>query len=302
MATWKDILAEIHAAGSAYDIVRRKQVRRLSELTGRNVIAYYSGWLQKAAIVPSVKFGIFAVDDGDKNAFMAAIAGMDRRKGLDLVLHTPGGSIAATESIVEYLRSLFGTDIRAIVPQLAMSAGTLIAISCKEVLMGKQSSLGPIDPQIMGMPAHGVLDEFRRASDEVAKDPRKIAVWQPIIARYHPTLIGECEKAVKWSGEVARRWMVSGMFAGEADGDAKSVRIADELGDHSLTLAHDRHISAVQAKEIGVKVSMIEDDQPLQDAVLAVHHAVMQTFAATAAYKLIENQEGVAQIQQLTGG
>ena len=77
---------------------------------------------------------------------MTCIHGMDCSKGLDLVLHTTGGSPAAAEAIVNYLRAKFGNDIRVIVPQLAMSAGTMIACSAKQIIMGKQSSLGPIDP------------------------------------------------------------------------------------------------------------------------------------------------------------
>lgn len=77
---------------------------------------------------------------------MTCIHGMDCSKGLDLVLHTPGDSPAAAEAIVNCLRAKFGNDIRVIVPQLAMSAGTMIACSAKQIIMGKQSSLGPIDP------------------------------------------------------------------------------------------------------------------------------------------------------------
>ena len=77
---------------------------------------------------------------------MTCIHGMDCSKGLDLVLHTPGDSPAAAEAIVNNLRAKFGKDIRVIVPQLAMSAGTMIACSAKQIIMGKQSSLGPIDP------------------------------------------------------------------------------------------------------------------------------------------------------------
>ena len=139
-------------------------------------------------------FGGFEVDDGDKNGFMATIHNMDRSKGLDLLLHTPGGQTAATESLVDYLHAMFGTDIRAIIPQLALSAGTMIACACKEIVMGKHSSLGPIDPQINGLPAHGIRDEFTTAAEQIKKDASRIAVWQPIIARYHPTLVGECEK------------------------------------------------------------------------------------------------------------
>jgi ClpP class serine protease len=100
---------------------------QLSGLTDRNVIAYYSGWLQKGYLEQQGIRG-FEVNDDDKNGFMATIHQLDRSKGLDLLLHTPGGDTAATESLVDYLRSMFGTDIRAIVPQLAMSAGTMIAL------------------------------------------------------------------------------------------------------------------------------------------------------------------------------
>ena len=48
---------------------------------------------------------------------MLTINKLDRTKGLDLILHTPGGDIAATESLVDYLYSMYGKDIRVIVPQ-----------------------------------------------------------------------------------------------------------------------------------------------------------------------------------------
>lgn len=134
-----------------YDIVRRRYLAKLHEITKRNVIIYYSGWLQKQSVA-----GV-EINDEDKNGFMTVVHKLDKRLGLDLVLHTPGGNTAATESLVDYLRSVFGNDIRAIVPQLAMSGGTMIACSSKQIIMGKQSSLGPIDPQTGGIPAHGVI-------------------------------------------------------------------------------------------------------------------------------------------------
>ena len=80
---------------------------------------------------------------------MTVVHKLDKQKGLDLILHTPGGETAATESLVDYLRSIFGTDIRAVIPQIAMSAGTTIACACKEIVMGKHSSLWPIDPMFL---------------------------------------------------------------------------------------------------------------------------------------------------------
>ena len=133
-------------------------------MTHRNAILYYSGWLQKEFLTRQGVMG-FEVNDADKTGFMSAVHGLDRTRGVDLILHTPGGDLAATESIVDYLRSMFGTNIRAIVPQLAMSAGTMIALSCRAVVMGKHSSLGPFDPQMAGgVPAHGVVEEFENSA------------------------------------------------------------------------------------------------------------------------------------------
>jgi hypothetical protein len=291
MPSWHQLLEEIQVRGSIQDIVRREALRKLHKITGRNVIIYYSGWLQKQG-VPGVQ-----VTDADKNGFMTVIHGMDRSKGLDLVLHTPGGETAATESIVDYLHLMFGTDIRAIVPQLAMSAGTMMACACKEIIMGKQSSLGPIDPQFGAIPAHGIVEEFKRAHAEVKADPSKIPIWQPIIAKYHPTLIGECEKAIQWSDEMTRSWLVRGMLAGCADPQGTAAEVVTELSDHAVTKSHARHLSAARCKEIGLNVTMMEENQKLQDAILTLHHACIHTLTTTGAFKVIENQRGVAFIQ-----
>jgi len=192
---------------------------------------------------------------------------------------------------------LFGTDIRAIVPQLAMSAGTMIACACKQIVMGKHSSLGPIDPQLGGVPAHGIIEEFKRAHEEIKKDPSRIPVWQPIIAKYPPTLIGECEKAIKWSEEMTREWLLRGMLNGQEAAEATADAILKELASHALTLSHSRHLSAAKCKALGLEVEYLEADQKLQEAVLSVHHSLIHTLSATSAFKVIENHNGVAYIQ-----
>lgn len=291
MPNWHEILDELRVSGSTFDIIRRNYIRKLHKLTGRNVIVYYSGWLQKPGLKGT------EVNDADKNGFMTVIHKLDRKKGLDLVLHTPGGETAATESLVDYLRSMFGSDIRAIVPQLAMSAGTMISCACKEILMGKQSSLGPIDPQFRGVPAHGVIEEFGRAFQEIKADNLKTAVWQPIIAKYSPTFIGECEKAVEWSNQMVKEWLLSGMLVDDENGEQVADNILEELGNHSLNKSHARHISSEKCIEMGLRVTEFESNHKLQDAILSVHHSFIHTLSATDAFKIIENQNGVAFIQ-----
>ncbi|MDR2610721.1 MAG: serine protease [Clostridiales Family XIII bacterium] len=298
MPNWSEILNEVNGLiasgrGDAIDVVRRKYLKNLSTITGRNTIAYYSGFLNNINIEET------SITDVDKNGFMTVINKLDRNKGLDLLLHTPGGDLAATESLVEYLRSMFGNNIRAIIPQIAMSAGSMIACSCNSIVMGKQSSIGPIDPQMRGIPATGVIEEFERAKTEVAKNPKCIPLWQVIIGKYHPTFIGECEKAIEWSKEIVTKWLISNMLESDDNRETIAANIVNYLSDHSEMKAHARHIGIDDCEKIGLRIEHLETlnkSNDLQDAVLSVHHAYMITFSSSAAIKITENQDGVAML------
>jgi ATP-dependent protease ClpP protease subunit len=291
VGSWNDVNALTTKVGSAHDVVRRQALADLHKATGRNTIAYYSAWLQKDILRDRVG-DHFSLNDSDKSGFMAVIHKMDRSKGLDLLLHTPGGDAAATESLVDYLRSMFA-NIRVIVPQLALSAGTMIACAAHEIMMGKHSSLGPVDPQIGGLPAHGIIEEFNRARQEIMQTPATIPLWQAVVAKYPPSIIGECQKAIEWSSAMVIEWLKTGMFKDDPEKDTKAAAVLAELGDHAITKSHARHISFKRACEIGLNVKALEADQALQDAVLTVHHASIQTMQETPVVKLIENHEGI---------
>lgn len=294
MPSWGAILDSLNSVPNPLDSMRKKYLATMHEYTGRNVIAYYSGFIQKPGLDGC------GIDDNDKNAFMQAVCGLDRSKGLDLILHTPGGQIAAAESLVSYLKALFGKDIRTFVPQIAMSAGTMIALSTKEIVMGKQSNLGPIDPQFGGMSCSGIIEEFNEASKDVTENPRMAAVWGPIISKYHPTFIGDCKKAIDWSDKIVKQWLTENMFSEFEDKAAKAEAVVRTLSSHNATYSHSRHIHAGELKGFGVNVIPLEglNDQKingckdLQDCVLTIHHSYMHTFANSNAIKIIESHSG----------
>lgn len=300
MGNWNDVLLEIQAetakqqaAPSVIDTVRRRHLKALANHTGRNTVAYYSGFLS----TPRLE-GIDIVDD-DKNAFMNCVNGMERSKGLDLLLHTPGGNVAATESLVHYLREIFGRDIRAIIPQIAMSAGTMLACSCQKIVVGKQSNLGPIDPQINGIPADVVVAEFRRAYDEIKSDPLKAHVWGPILNRYTPSFLTQCEYAIEWSKNFVRDCLTLNMFANEDGRREKADKVVSELSSSQLHKTHSKHLHYQDLIEIGLSVQMLEEDQILQDLVLTVHHCFMHTTALPNVLKIIKNQDGRAIVKNV---
>lgn len=254
MPNWGQVLNEIQGmrVENPLDTIRRKYLATMHNYTGRNIIAYYSGFLQKPK-------GDVAIDDNDKNALMQAVYGLDKSKGLDIILHTPGGNTAATESIVNYLRSLFGNDIRAFIPQIAMSAGTMIALSCKEIVMGKQSNIGPIDPQFGGMSCAGVIEEFQNAINGIKADPASAPLWQVIISKYHPTFLGDCQKAIDWSDKMVTEWLCTNMLTDHEAPEEDAKKIVETLGSHKETFTHAKHIHIDECKKLGIKVHPIGD-------------------------------------------
>ena len=300
MPSWTEVLTEINQTKNSFEQlalgapvrVRHRYLKELHELTGRNIISYYSGWLTKPNNYAN------ALIDEDKNGFMTAVHGLDRNLGLDLILHTPGGSISATQSIVNYLQSMFGRDVRAIIPQIAMSAGTMIACSCKSIVMGKQSNIGPIDPQLNGVPAYMVIEEFRRASKEIVNEdgtmnPSKLAIWQQIISQYRPTFLSQCEHAISRSNAFVKEQLMSVMFAELKTAERKANKVVSELTKYQD--GHDRHYHIEDCKKIGLKIEELEKsgNEKLQDLVLTAHHCYMHSLANTTQFKIIENHTGV---------
>src|ERR1700691_156287 len=301
MPNWNEVFVEIQnrqtqlqaQAINAATLVRRNYLQLLHAHTHRNVIAYYSGWLSKGSI------NLSEINDEDKNGFMTTIHRLDRTLGLDLILHTPGGGIAATQSIVNYLQKMFGHDIRAIVPQIAMSAGCIMSCCCKEIWMGKQSNLGPIDPHLRGVPAYGVVEEFKRAIKEVRSDPRLVPIWQQIIGQYRPTFLSQCENAIKWSNQFVEQQLTDGMFSGEHDAKKKAKKATKALSDYAKNKSHERHFDVEECEKMGLKVRHLESDPMMQDLVLTLHHCYMHVLMNTPAFKVIENQNGIALVKNM---
>ena len=283
MASWSELLNQADASKDPIVFLNEKRVELLDSIhqyTGRNVITYYSSWLTKPES-PNID-----INDSDKNAFMQAIYKMDKSKGLDLILHTPGGGIAATESIIDYLHSIFNGNIRAIVPQIAMSAGTMMALSCETIMMGKHSNLGPVDPQNRGVSCQESLDEFETAKQEVRDNPSSLGLWQVLISKYTPTFLISCKNAIDWSNTLTYDWV-----ANNPNIDKENIpKIIKLFVEHKESKSHDRHISKTKCKEVGLNIIDMEDDQNLQNLILSLHHCYMILFDKTIIVKAVENQ------------
>lgn len=317
MPTWGEILLELNellksGRKDALDVTRRKYLKQLHAHTNRDTILYATKWTEAAA---DVSPGLLQINFEDVHGMMEVVKGLNSKK-LDLILHSPGGSPDATKAVVDYLRKKFD-DIRVIVPQAAMSAATMLTCAADRVVLGKHSSLGPIDPQmnlatplgIRAVPAQAIRDQFRQAQDE-CKDPHKLASWLPILNQYGPGLLIECENAQKLSEELVSTWLTQYMFKGDPEATKKGTAIAKSLADHKSHKSHGRVIDRDEARKlggVGLKVEDLEKDQTFQDLVLSVFHATAHTLNQPGPVKIVENHQGkafvklqqVIQVQQI---
>lgn len=252
MPSWSELTDELMSIPkeSVLEWIRKKQDHCFSDISalreGRNVIFYASAFLQKPGVHPAW----LQITYEEVNGLMAALHGMKCEMGLTLILHTPGGITTATESFVSYLHKKFGY-VETVVPAYAMSAGTMICLSSQRIIMGKQSQLGPIDPQMqlrdMFISASAVVEQFNRAKKEILKNTDAAHIWAPMLSSLGPSLLQECQNAISYSERMVEKWLMTVVPK------RKAIRIARYFNDAGRHKSHGRRIDRDEALQTGVE-------------------------------------------------
>ncbi len=304
MPSWPDLLAQFQTALAAgqHDWLSAQLRAALADVSGRrgdrNVIFYASAFLQKPNIDPS----LLQLTYEEINGFMSVMHGMDWAKNLTLILHTPGGVTNAAETIVAYLKSKF-SDIETIVPTFAMSAGTMISLASDRIVMGRQSQLGPIDPQmpVLGryVSARAIVDQFERAKGEILGNLDAAHVWAPILQSLGPALLNEAQNALDYGERMVSRWLAERMFKTKLNPTELAEATAAHFNDASKHKSHGRRIDREEAKANDVVIEELEADQKLQEAVLSAYHLMTIIFEQGPAAKVIMNTAGTTWIKNV---
>ena len=186
----------------------------------------------------------------------------DKNDNLDLLLHTAGGSPEAAADVIRVCRS-YSKRFRVIVPNAAMSAGTLIAMGSDEIIMSDTSNLGPIDPQMIFVqkdiaimrPAKSFIDAY---VDLINSARMAIANKQPatpflhLLDRQDPSWIIECVRARKATENLAKEQLKANMLKNKSEKEIEEVvKNFFEVGDKNT---HGRSISPDEAKVFGLTI------------------------------------------------
>lgn len=174
------------------------------------------------------------IDIEDSEEILRAIRLTDDDVPIDLVLHTPGGLVLASEQIARALRS-HPAKVTVFVPHYAMSGGTMLALGANEIVLDPCAVLGPVDPQIQGKPAASILRAVeRKPTAEVDDDSLILA-------------------------DVARmaldqqRALVTELLLEVMDRD-RAAAVAERLSQGHFT--HDHPIGFDEAKALGLPVAV----------------------------------------------
>jgi ClpP class serine protease len=173
------------------------------------------------------------IDINDSEEILRAIKLTDKSIPIDIILHTPGGLVLASEQIANALKK-HQAKVTVFVPHYAMSGGTLIALAADEIVMDENAVLGPLDPQLGQKPAASVL---------------KILEQKPIDKISDETLI-LADLAKKAISQI-KNLIISLLQDKMAKEKAESL--AETLSSGKWT--HDYPITVEEAKELGLNVS-----------------------------------------------
>lgn len=179
--------------------------------------------------VPFYRF----IDIDDSEAVLRAIRLTPDDTPIDLLLHTPGGLVLASEQIAYALRAHPG-KVTVLVPHYAMSGGTLLALAADEILMDESAVLGPVDPQLGDLPAASLV---------------RVAGKKPVERLDDRTLLmaDVAEKALRHMKQVVRDLLLERLGAEKADS------LAEELAGGHYT--HDDPITFGEARDLGLPVA-----------------------------------------------
>lgn len=168
-----------------------------------------------------------SINEEDASDISEILEGV-KGESIDILLHTPGGYVDAVEKFITVLRYL-KPDYRVIVPSWAKSGGTLIALSSKTILLGVNSEMGPVDPQI-NLPDYGTVP-----AEYVSQDPKHEGVYAKI-----------AEGMFERSKKLAEKYLREGMLAGQEkliEEALAKLSSASGYGSHGAVIDYNEALS-----------------------------------------------------------
>ncbi|MGB0681819.1 MAG: SDH family Clp fold serine proteinase [Magnetovibrionaceae bacterium] len=197
-------------------------------------------------------------------------------------LRTGGGSAETAERMVAVLRKHY-SKVYFVVPDIAMSAGTILCMSGDKIFMDYASSLGPVDPQVPTpdtgdfVPAMGYLDKVQEITSKGDLDPADVVLLKSLdLAK-----LALFEQAKDLSIDLLKDWLVKYKFQNwtehrtrnpgnqvtDLEKQQRAEEIAKALADHKKWRSHGRHLDTAKLRDLRIEIDDYSDDEDLRRAI-----------------------------------
>ncbi len=269
-------------------LLRVETFKRIESITGIPLVCYTS----KVRNLPQGgKRPPTHIDDGDLTGISDLVHSVNG-DAIDVLIISNGGSAEVAERIVRLIRDRFKV-VRFIVPSNAYSAATLICFSGDTILMDSLGTLGPIDPQINGIPARAIKRAFEKVEERLkVEGPKALTAYMPLINKYDLHTLEICTSAEDLSEELAKNWLSEYMLKCDPT-DQRVTDIVDHFKNYDLHKSHARSIDRRISQTLGIEVEDIEKTEGLLDLTRSLNNQYDIWYDKTPFYKMYENAHGI---------
>jgi membrane-bound ClpP family serine protease len=210
-------------------------------------------------------------------------------KSLTIFLNTDGGEAETVENLVRIIRFHY-SKVYFVVPDYAMSAGTIFCMSGNEIYMDYSSSLGPIDPQVFNgkdwVPALGYLDQVQVMNDKSdAGIPLTEAEMTLLQSSVDLAELNAYQQARDLTIKLLKKWLVDYKFSDwtvhqtnptkkdqtvtQSEKEARAEEIAKHLSDNKVWHSHGRKIdiNTLRKPPLSLKIQDYSQNSDLKEMI-----------------------------------
>jgi Serine dehydrogenase proteinase len=272
-----DILNEVNA-----NVVQLQKRQKLVTTVEEKLSARYGAHNRMISYVFRFGHPRAAMQSVDIASFENILNSVSGAEQINVLLHSPGGDATIVEKMVDMCRThLSGNNckLRIIVPNIAKSAATVMALGSDTILMGYCSELGPIDPQVQVVVSgatHWVSalafvesrdNLMKEITAAIKKKTPTVGLMQQLAGLNIPftqEMDHQIDFAKKTAARLLGKYMLKPSIPKEALRFKKATKIAEKLLSKQLFPVHGQFIDGETAKrELGLSVEVLDKDDEL---------------------------------------
>ena len=285
------------------EVERRSVLQQIGDLTGASVLSYAARFLAGGPAALPIQ-----LHPEDLLPFEDILDGIsspkEKPQKVVILLETPGGSGETARDMVELLHERFDRVV-FVIPGMAKSAGTIMALGGHDILMGPGSSLGPIDAQLQqegkAFSADALIEGLNRIKKEVEDTGKLSPAYIPFLQKLSPGEIQHAHNALEFARVTVRDWLVkykfsdwnvhssTGLPVSDEEKKTRAYEISTALSSQSRWLSHGYSLRIPDLEALRLKIVDFSADTALNEAIRRYQVLLRLAFEAGSVFKIIES-------------